>query len=176
MLNTPLTTSLLTGRYWSGLALLLVLVLSNGALAQQWRTEQPSKIDQQFMAQQLQRIEDLTQRHFGRRLTGERNNDLPLLQRLLDEYIVGPDDKATLQAMGMVLGEVIRQEEKLSWIIYIDKYGRSRALSVPKQRDVLFPITMISRRAETGAKVNIEEVYQRALSELTFIRQQILVP
>lgn len=152
------------------------LLLSNSLLLQaEARQESLSEVDQAFMASQRKAINTLARRHFGRQLTGQKSNDFPLLQRLLDERRVSNQDIKTLQAMGIIFGDIIAKEQALQWTIYIDKYGRSRALAIPKQRDVLFPVTMISRRVQSGASVNIEELYQKALKSTQFIRQQIVV-
>ena len=97
------------------------------------------------------------------------------MQRLLDEQVVKPEQVQTLQAMGVILGDALKEEQGLNWIVYIDKYGRSKALNIPGQRDVVFPITMISRRYQTGAQVNIENVYQKAIASVEHIKKQIVV-
>lgn len=145
------------------------------SLAQEWRKEELSVVDNAFMSKQKESINNLTRRHFGRQLTGKKSNDFPLLQRLLDEQRVKPQEVQILQAMGVIFGDILRTEKSLRWIIYIDKYGRSRALNIPNQRDVIFPITMISRRVEVGAKVDINELYQKAEVSLETIKKQIIV-
>lgn len=152
------------------------LLLSNSLMLQAETKQEPlSEVDLAFMDSQREAINTLTRRHFGRQLTGEKSNDFPLLQRLLDEKRIAKEDIKTLQAMGIIFGDIIAKEQALRWTIYIDKYGRSRALAIPKQRDVIFPVTMISRRIQAGADVNIEELYQKALKSIQFIRQQIVV-
>lgn len=154
---------------------LLLLCHSGLSHSQQWRTEALTYNDKLYMTQQRERVDNLLRRHFGSQLSGQKTNDIIQMQRLLDNNIVTGEDAVVLQAMGVVLGELIKSEQGLSWIIYIDKYGRSRALKIPGQRDVLFPNTMISRRVEAGAKVGIEDVYNKAIEQLNRIRQQIIV-
>ena len=161
--------------FCSLLGLLLCLSLSNPSLAQLWRKEPLSVVDKTFMQKQRDSINALAQRHFGRSLNGQKTNDFPILQRLLDDQVVKPGQTQVLQAMGVILGDVLKAEEGLNWTIYIDQYGRSRALDIPAQRDVVFPITMISRRYEAGAKVNIEAVYQKAVANVKQIKKQIVV-
>ena len=160
----------------SFLALIFCLSLgSNSALAQQWRKEDLSAIDKTYMQKQRDAINDLAQRSFGRSLNGQKANDFAIMQRLLDEQVVKPSQTRLLQAMGVILGDVLKAEEGLNWTVYIDKYGRSKALNIPGQRDVVFPITMISRRYEVGAKVSIEEVYQKAVTSVQQIKKQIVI-
>ena len=154
---------------------MLLLCQTSLSYSQTSRTEPLTRNDKLYMSEQRERVDDLIRRHFGSQLNGQKNNDIAQMQRLLNENIVGRNDIVLLQAMGIVLGELIKSEHRLSWIIYIDQYGRSRALQIPGQRDVLFPNTMISRRVATGADVEINVIYNKATEELNRIRQQIIV-
>ncbi len=154
----------------------MAIVLMMGSLqatAQQWRTEAVSPITQQNMEAQRQSIDDLVRRHFGRQLNGQKDNDIALMQRLLDDGIVTSKDVRQLQAMGLVLGQILKSQKGLSWIIYIDKYGRSRALQVRGfEREFIFPVTQISRKAEVGIQVNVAEVYQELEQAIIDIRNK----
>ena len=93
--------------------------------------------------------------------------------RLLDEKIVGREQVRELQAMGLILGEILKSEKGLSWIIYFDKYGRSRSLQVPGfDKEFIFPATQVSRKAEVGIKVQVREVYQRLEQAVVDIRNK----
>ena len=63
-------------------------------------------IDRQFMAEQRMRVEQLANR-LGRGLTGVADRDLDTLQRILDERMVPAEDTLTLQAMGVVFGDLL---------------------------------------------------------------------
>ena len=144
--------------------------------AEFWRAEPVSPIDQQYIEGQIDSIDDLANRHFGRHLSGKKSNDIPIMQRLLDEKVVGPEDVRQLQAMGILLGELLRSERGLQWVIYVDKYGRSRSLKVPGfNKDFIFPATQISRKAEVGVKVNVREVYGRLEQAIEDIRTKPLL-
>lgn len=157
------------------LVLMLTVCFSLSGQAQEWRKEPLTTNDKTFMASQRDSIDSLTRRHFGRQITGQKANDFPLMQRLLDEKVIDPEQTATLQAIGVVFADILKEDQGLSWTIYIDRYGRSRALNIPGQRDVVFPVTMISRRYETGSSVNIEAIYQKAVANVVRIKKQIIV-
>lgn len=154
------------------LALFLVTTLScNGVFAQEWRTEPMTPIDRHYILGQHDAIDNLARSHFGRQLNGHKENDLPIIQRLLDEGIVGRDQVRHLQAMGLVLGSLLKAEKNLSWIIYYDRYGRSRSLQVAGfEKEFIFPATQISRKAEVGLKVNVAEVYKALEQSVVDIR------
>jgi hypothetical protein len=142
-------------------------------MAQEWRTEPLSANDQLFMREQQQRIDDLARRHFGRQLNGDKYNDMAVMQRLLDEEIVSSTQVSELQAMGIVLGELLKTEKGLNWTIYYDRYGRSRALQVPGfSKEFIFPTTQLSRKAEVGIKVKVADVYKELEQAIVDIRNK----
>jgi hypothetical protein len=130
-------------------------------MAQEWRTEPLSEIDRNYMSKQHESIDDLARRNFGRQLNGDKYNDFAVMQRLLDEGLVKPSQVKELQAMGIILGELLKSEYNLNWVVYIDRYGRSRSLQVPGiNKEFIFPATQLSRKAEVGIKVQVADVYK----------------
>ena len=120
-------------------------------------------LDHQFMQQQRNRIDELARFDLGRQLQADKSNNLGILQTLLDRGVVTADQTLELQAMGVVLGDLLAAELGMKWVIYEDKYGRSRALQLGRSDNFLFPITMISRRVEAGAQVDVGAVYEKAV-------------
>ena len=115
-------------------------------------------VDRQFMAEQRMRVEQLANR-LGRGLTGIVDRDLDTLQRILDERMVPVEDTLTLQAMGVVFGDLLGERLDMDWVVYRDSKGRSRALRY-RQIDVyLFPVTMISRRQEGGSERRLKPLF-----------------
>ena len=116
-------------------------------------------VDRQFMADQRMRVEQLANR-LGRGLTGVVDRDLDTLQRILDERMVPAEDTLTLQAMGVVFGDLLGERLDMDWVVYRDSKGRSRALRY-RQIDVyLFPVTMISRRQEGGSERRLKPLFE----------------
>jgi hypothetical protein len=124
--------------------------------------------EEQYLVKPFREIDrdNLLSRHFGVYLSGDTQLDLSYLQRLLDEQRVDSDDLQTLQGMGVALGEVLRKERYLKWVRYIDPEGASRALQLTHEDYYVFPITLISRRASVGAKVDVQVLFQRALNNI----------
>jgi hypothetical protein len=120
-------------------------------------------VDIEFMAQQRGRIDQLARFNLGKQLRAEKANDLDILQTLLDRGVVRPQQTLELQAMGVVMGDLLAAEMNMVWVVYEDRYGRSRALKLKNSDNYLFPITMISRRAEVGAAVRVQQIYDKAL-------------
>lgn len=134
-------------------------VTEQAAENQRIRTLEPG--DERHLAGQRRVIDELAASTLGRHLSGSRDNDLDILQALLDKRAVSHNDSFRLQAMGVVLGDLYAREFGLDWVIYEDEQGKSRALQLGRSNDALFPVTMISRRAETGARVDVRAVYEK---------------
>ena len=130
-----------------GFLALLIFVGSVWANDEQ-RISSLTPLDRQYLDIQRQSIDDLARRHLGRQLNHDTNNNLSILQALLDQKLVGPEQKQLLQSMGVVLGDRLASDLSMTWVIIEDRYGRSRALRLGLTENLLFPITMISRRAE----------------------------
>jgi hypothetical protein len=154
---------------------IIALSLQPVVAAANFRIEQLSPVDQTYMQEQRDYIDQTARLQLGSQLNGTTEHDLRLLQRLLDRQLIGRDNTQGLQAMGVVLGDCLKREEGLSWVVYIDQHGRSRALAIPGQDEVVFPVTMISRRAEAGSKVDVNAVYDKARAAVAEIRKIIIV-
>ena len=144
------------------ISLWLSLAGSGAALAQEPSVSALTQLDRQYMQQQRDNLDQVSRRNLGRQISGSKQNDIEVLQLLLDRRAVRSEQTAELQAMGMVLGDLLAQELRMDWVIYADKLGRSRALRMPGTDEYLFPVTMISRRVEAGARVDVAAVYDKA--------------
>ncbi|HEY7884326.1 MAG TPA: DUF3806 domain-containing protein [Cellvibrionaceae bacterium] len=119
--------------------------------------------DESFLSAQRARVDELTRTRLGAPIRGDKS-DLDTLQRIIDRDLIDRDDALMQQALGVILGDLLAQEEsELKWKIYEDSKGRSRALCVDASRECLFPITMLSRRMAVGLKPNVKTIFLDAL-------------
>jgi hypothetical protein len=152
----------------SGLLLSLVLVPALAASAQEEVIiSEPSYLDEQFMNQQRELLANLVARNYGARFSGDKHRDLALLQRLLDDQLVRNNQTRELQAMGVIMGDLLSAELGLHWVIYTDRAGRSRALRFQDTDNYLFPMTMISRRREVDNRARVADIYGKAVDSIT---------
>ena len=128
------------------------------------QVEPLTAIDRQFMTEQRGRVEALANR-LGRGLTGNVDRDLDTLQRILDERMVPASDTLTLQAMGLVFGDLLGDRLSMQWVVYRDRQGRSRALRYRDLDVFLFPMTMISRRQEARSDRRIRPLFDETVAE-----------
>jgi hypothetical protein len=153
---------------------LLALLLSCAVSAQdEVRIGELSAMDRQYMAQQRTDLDDLAAARLGRQFSGNKTADLDLLQQLLDRRIVRSDQTRELQAMGVVMGDLLAAELGMHWVIYEDRQGRSRALRYRETDEYLFPITMISRRREVGNDSPVAAIYQKAYDIIAPLREPL---
>ena len=150
------------------------LLLASVANAQrEARISDMSQLDRQYMTQQRDIIADLAANNLGRRLNGSKENDLQILQLLLDRRLVSAEQTRELQAMGVIMGDLLAAELDMHWVIYEDQVGRSRALRYKESQEYLFPITMISRRQEAGNQTPVAAIYQKAYDIIDPLRPEL---
>ena len=149
---------------------MLALTLGSASLCHaqgadfEMQVEPLTAIDRQFMTEQRGRVEALANR-LGRGLTGNVDRDLDTLQRILDERMVPTSDTLTLQAMGLVFGDLLGDRLRMQWVVYRDRQGRSRALRYRDLDVFLFPMTMISRRQEAGSDRRLRPLFDETVAE-----------
>ncbi|MEE4661588.1 MAG: DUF3806 domain-containing protein [Halieaceae bacterium] len=141
-----------------------VLGAGAGYAEDEARISQLTRIDSDYLQRQRDAVDSLARLQLGRQIHGERGNDIDVLQGLLDRQAVAADDRATLQGMGIVLGDLLAKELDMHWVIYEDKLGRSRALRYGDSDLFLYPVTMISRRVEAGAEADVQAIFDKAVS------------
>lgn len=148
------------------LPILILLAVPVSAQDRVWISDL-SPLDRQYMIQQRSSIDDIARHHLGQGFIGQKDRDLELLQRLLDRGLVRPDQTRELQAMGVIVGDLLADELGMHWVIYEDKLGRNRALRYRETDNYLFPMTMISRRQEAANQAPVRQIYQRAVDAIT---------
>jgi Domain of unknown function (DUF3806) len=113
---------------------------------------------------QLQRkaIDELARRYVGMPIGGGNPDDLRIIQELVDRGVLKADQTYELQALGVVLGDVIAAQLGFSWVVVQDEVGRSRALRYRDTDTLVFPVTMISKRVEADVRFKVRDLYAKA--------------
>jgi hypothetical protein len=118
--------------------------------------------DERLLSQQRSAVDELARRHIGSPLTGGTTDDLRIIQALLDQRVLQPDQTYELQALGVVLGDVMVAQLDFSWAVVEDELGRSRALRLGESDERVYPVTMISKRVEADVQFTVNELYAKA--------------
>lgn len=125
---------------------------------------EPNWLNEQFLIKQRNHIDEITRRHFGQQLQIGLTN-IPILQRIIDQELIPNSEKLELQALGVVLGDIfLKYDRTLVWKVYEDEEGKSHAVCINDTKHCLFPVTMLSRRIEAGAKVDVMKIYNKGIS------------
>tara|TARA_R110000823_G_scaffold91174_11_gene201206 strand:+ start:524 stop:949 length:426 start_codon:yes stop_codon:yes gene_type:complete len=94
---------------------------------------------------------------------------LKLIQTILDNGWVSPEETLKLQSLGVAFGDALEQEvAELNWVVVNDEYGRDPALRWGSTSVIAFPQTAISKRIEDGEYIDVFEMFggfQKALIE-----------
>jgi hypothetical protein len=121
-----------------------------------------SNSDERLLSRQRSAVDELARRRVGSSLTGGETDDLRILQVLLDQRVLQPDQIYELQALGVVLGDVMVAQLGFSWVVVEDELGRSRALRLRESDELVYPVTMISKRVEADVQFTVDELYAKA--------------
>lgn len=150
---------------------LLTQVHSESAFAQliENRVSDLTALDRQYMDRQRTLINEMTLRYYGGRCCRSAS-ELEYLERLLKDRHVGSQQTAELQAMGVLLGDLLASELGMRWVVYEDIKGRSRALRLDNTENYLFPVTMIARRREALDLTPIADIYSQAVETINAAR------
>ena len=86
--------------------------------------------------------------------------DLQILQKIVDASALSASQTWELQSLGIVLGDVFASQHGLRWVMVEDEYGRDPALRFQNTSNLVFPLTMISKRIEDGKEVDLQAIYE----------------
>ena len=92
---------------------------------------------------------------------------LRLLDTIVREKWIEPNETWKLQALGIALGDAFAQKLGLEWVTVEDEYGRSPAVRYPNTSVIAFPLTMISKRIERGEDVDVREMFDGICDMIT---------
>jgi hypothetical protein len=132
----------------------------------------PTESDLEGLAKQLAFTRQIVKQRFGLALPSGVSA-LNAIQRLLDEKVFSADQTWELQALGVVLGTVLVDEVTgLDWAIVDDEYGRDPTLRYRDTSIQINVLTMISKRVEDGAPVDVWEIFRGVVSALADLKTQ----
>ena len=97
---------------------------------------------------------------------------LILLETILREKWIEPNETWKLQSLGITFGDALAQELNMHWIMVEDEYGRDPALHDVGTTIVLFPLTSISKRIEKGETVDVRELFENACRSVVRLRAE----
>lgn len=107
----------------------------------------------------------------------DSSEKLRLIDIILKEKWIEPDETYKLQCLGITFGDILVQEVGLKWVVVIDEvdsYERTPALKLEGTTIIVFPLTMISKRIENGEDVDIYSLFGDTWKTIEKLKQQEL--
>jgi hypothetical protein len=97
---------------------------------------------------------------------------LALLDTILRNGWIAPEETLKLQCLGITFGDALGQKLGLEWCAVEDEYGRDPAMKMEGTSIVVFPLTTISKRVERGEAVDIVALFDQACSTIERLRSE----
>jgi Domain of unknown function (DUF3806) len=91
---------------------------------------------------------------------------LRLLDAILRNKWIAPDETLKLQCLGVTFGDALAQRLGLTWVAVEDEYGRDAALTIEGTSVRVFPLTSISKRIERSEEVEVYELFEEACTTI----------
>jgi len=136
----------------------------------EWEGEQnispPDGPDADDVRARVKWVRGLVEERYGPPGLVGRRADLDLLQRVIDDGVIGKDQTFQLQSLGLAFGEVLVNEVGFHWVIVEDKYGRDPAIKFRSTSVLAFPLTMISKRIERDERPDLQYLLRSVRREV----------
>ena len=97
---------------------------------------------------------------------------LRLLDTILRNKWVAPDETVKLQCLGVTFGDALAQKLGLVWVAVEDDYGRDPALTLEGTSVRVFPLTSISKRIERGEEVDVYGLFEHACDTIERVQRE----
>ena len=125
------------------------------------------------MQKYIESKRDWVRNHYTPEAINEYNTisgKLKLLDIILKSNWIEKSETYKLQSLGITLGDIIVQDLNFVWIEVDDEYGNSPALQLSDTTLIIFPLTMISKRIESGEDVDIFDLYEGLKAKINEIK------
>lgn len=99
---------------------------------------------------------------------------LVLLDTILKNKWINPNETVKLQCLGITFGDALAQKLGLKWVAVEDEYGRDPALIVEGTSIITFPLTSISKRIERGEDIDVFNLFDTACAKLDELKRQTM--
>jgi hypothetical protein len=120
----------------------------------------------EHLEQQRAIIASAAKRRYGTMRLTRTKNDLPILQRLVDENVFKKSQTYELQCLGVALGDVLVSEFPLRWIMVTDEFGTDPTLRFRETTVQINALTMIPKRIEKGEPVSVQSLLNNTREQL----------
>ena len=100
-------------------------------------------------------------------------SDLGRLQTIVDSAQIPIDSTQELESLGIVFGKVfVNATANYDWWVMEDEYGKDVCIRYKETSLLIFPQTMLSKRIEDGAVLNVIDLFYSIRQELDRIKNE----
>ena len=135
--------------------------------AAQPRFSKLSSEDSKRLNQQRAVVAAAIRRRYGIKTLTRTKEDLPVLQRLLDDNVFEKWQTYELQSVGVAFGDVLASECSLHWVMITDEYGTDPTLRFKNTSLNVNAMTMISKRVEKGEPADVFRLLHQTQAALS---------
>ena len=118
------------------------------------------------LEQQRGVVGSTVKQRYGITALTKTKEDLPVLQRLLDDRVFSKTQTYELQCLGVAFGDVLASELPLRWMMVTDSFGTDPTLRYKDSTIQVSSLTMISKRVEEGRGANLSDLMEGVRSSL----------
>jgi hypothetical protein len=97
---------------------------------------------------------------------------LHLLDTILQNNWIAPEETLKLQCLGVTFGDALAQKLGLTWVAVEDDYGRDAALTLDGTSVRVFPLTSISKRIERGEEIEVYRLFEEACTTIERLKRE----
>ncbi len=91
---------------------------------------------------------------------------LSLIDTIIVNKWVGPQDILHLQCLGVSLGDAIAQQLGMRWVLADDGQERMPALNLPGHDVLAYPIGLIADKMQSGIEPNVYDLFHAAWKQI----------
>ncbi len=118
-------------------------------------------------------IQATVKRRYGVEKLTQTLDDVPVLQRLLDENVFDETQPDEIRAMGAVFGNVLERQLGFEWVMIEEKGQREPGLRLKSAHSfTLFPLRMIKEKLDRGTPIDLQQTFRTVKTDVG--RTQIL--
>jgi len=129
--------------------------------------------DSALLDQQRAVVASAARKRYGIAELSHKEDDLPTLQRLINDHVFEKTQTYELQCLGVAFGDVLSSRYPLKWAMVTDEYGTDPTLRYKMTTIQLNALTMISKRIERGEPVDVEHLFKQTEQELARFEKQL---
>ncbi len=135
------------------------------------KVEPPPQDNVKWLASAEQHILSILRDNYGAIQLDRTEADLLVGQRLVDDQVFDAQQLLEWQCLGVLLGNVFAAQTSMQWAAVTNNYGMLLALHDPGIAFTLYPIQMISQRAESGRVIDIPQLFRSMVDDLNLSKR-----